>query len=447
MPDTANVLFISIDDLRPELGCYGCDHIHSPHLDALAAESMVYDRCYCQVPVCGASRASTHTGARPLPDRFVDYFARADEDMPEVAIIPRHLRDHGWHTVSRGKVLHYNEDSPSAWCEPAWRPADSFPGYRDPDNIAFYEEMLRRIAATHQQQPRGPAVEVVHEPEASCPDYQTADTAIADLTRLAKNGRPFFLGAGFLRPHLPFSAPRRYFDLYDRERLPLPVAGERPTDVPAEALHRFPELRIHYTGIPEDDVLPEPLVRELRHGYFASVSFLDAQVGRLLAAVDDLGLRNDTIVVFSVDHGWNLGEHGLWCKHCMYETSLRIPLMLRVPGRTPGRCQNLVDNLDLYPTLCELLDIPPPAHALDGISLVPTLDDPSSPTKNHSFSRYHAGESVRNDRYRYSQWRRDGTVVGRTLFDHASDPGEARNLAENPDHAAIVDELAAVMPR
>ncbi len=446
MNDRPNVLFISIDDLRPELGCYGCDHIDSPHLDALALESMLYSRAFCQVPVCGASRASTQTGARPRRERFIDYWARADEEMPEAAVLPEHLRRNGYHTVSRGKVLHTRADSPQAWCEPAWRPAHEHPGYRDPDNVAVQLENLRKAAANGQRLPRGPAWEMIDGPESQCPDHQTADYVIQDLDRLAGGDQPFFLAAGFVRPHLPFSVPRRYFDRYDRDALPMPACPQPPSDVPDAALHRSPELRLHYEGIEDQDPLSEPLTRSLRHGYFAAVSFLDEQIGRVLTAVDRLGLRDDTIVAFTVDHGWNLGEHALWCKHCLYETSLRVPLMLRVPGRRPGRCDSIVDNLDIYPTFCELLDLPEPEHGLDGHSLVPTLEDPGASVRTHSQSRYHLGRSVRTDRYRYSRWEDASGFHGHTLFDHAEDPDEANNLANDPTHAAVVAEHLHLLP-
>ncbi len=446
MTDRPNVLFISIDDLRPELHSYGCAHIHSPHLDTLAAAGRRFDRCYCQVPVCGASRASTMSGLRPLPDRFVTYFTTTHEDAPSTVTLPEHLRRQGYYTVSRGKVFHHRVDSPAAWSEPAWRPPHEFPGYIDPDDAAYQQRMLREEIVTGEQRQRGPAWEVIDTPLSCCPDHQTADYAIAELSRLSRARTPFFLAAGFVRPHLPFIVPRRFWELYDRDDLPLPPLPEPPTDVPPDAWHNSPELRKMYRDIPDIDPIGESTTRLLRHGYFAAVSFLDHEIGRLLGALDDLGLTDDTIIMFTVDHGWNLGEHGLWCKHCLYETSLRIPLIVRAPGVTPGPTRALVDNLDIYPTLCDLLDLPRPDHELPGRSMVPLLDDPTAAIKDHSLSRYHHGESVRTDRYRYSEWRRDGRVVGRTLFDHASDPDEGRNLADDPAHGATATELAELLP-
>jgi arylsulfatase A-like enzyme len=272
--------------------------------------------------------------------------------------------------------------------------------------------------------------------------------AIADLERLVLDDKPFFLATGYVRPHLPFNAPEKYWDLYDGKDLPEVPDQVQPTDVPPAALHQFPELRVCYSGIPATGPLDNKLAATLRRGYWAATSFLDAQVGRLLAAVDRLGLRDDTIVVFCVDHGWNLGEHGLWCKHCVYETSLNVPLVFRVPGKRSGVHEHAVENLGIYPTLCELCELPLPEHTLEGTSLVPALDNPDAIVHERTFSRHMNSESIYEGGFRYSEWRDETTweVTAQTLFDHRTDHGEERNLAEDGAHADVMADLSSKLP-
>lgn len=440
-----NVLFIIVDDLRPEFGAYGFEHVLSPNLDRLAAGSIRFDRAHCQHPICGASRASMLTGVRPLPDRFTDYFSRADQDAPGIVTLAQHLRRHGYTTLSRGKVLHDPADSPAAWSDPTWVPPHALRPYRSPEHVKGFYESFQRVG-TGVINCRGPAFECYRGPDSVYPDYQTTDMAMADLRRLASGNGPFFLAVGYTATHLPFNAPQRHWDLYDRDDLPEPPDQTQPADVPAEALHQFMELRVNYSDIPRQGPLDRDLARTLRRGYWATVSYLDEQVGRLLDELDRLKLAEDTIVVFTADHGWNLGEHGLWCKHCLYDTSLRVPLMIRVPGRRPGVHEEPVESLNLYPTLCRLCDLPDPEHRLEGVSMVPVLEQPGRPLGRPTFSRYFDGESVWFEGMRYSEWRSEGLMVARTLFDHRTDPGELTNLAEDPAWAREVARRAAMVP-
>ncbi len=440
MTHRPNFLFLAIDDLRPQLNCYGQPQMHSPHLDRLSAEGVQFNRAYCQVPVCGASRASMFTGTRPTSTRFLDYQVWADRDHPSATCLPQYLKENGYHTVSRGKVFHHQEDSPACWSEPAWGPEDSFPGYRDPENIALQAAWQER----GRTGPRGPAFESVEMPDSVYSDAQTADKVIQDLGRLKKTSPPFFVGAGFIRPHLPFNAPKRYWDLYNPKNIPLPADPNPPDNVPTQALHQFAELRRHYAGIPENGVLNEETTRTLIHGYYASVSFLDAQIGRVLQALEENGLYENTVVVLCVDHGWNLGEHGLWCKHCLFDTSTRVPIIIRAPGLSGPPSDALVENLDLYPTLCELAELETPSHAA-GQSMVPLLKNSSAPGKHAVFSRYFKGERVKTDRHAYTEWIQDGQVTGRMLYDHQSDPDENVNIADLPENAELMEELHALL--
>lgn len=420
-----NILFIAVDDLRPELGCYGRREIHSPHIDRLAARGMLFERAYCMVPVCGASRASLMTGIRPTPSRFLVYDTAIDHDAPHVTPLHTHFRTHAYQTVSLGKVLHVKGDAAAGWSKPEWQPA--LPMYATPASLETYRKRSQRDPRL-----RGPATEAADRPDERYGDAVLATQAIAELEQLARGG-PFFLGVGFLKPHLPFVAPQRFWDLYDPARIELPDHRHRPTDVPAAALSSWGELRC-YADMPGEGPLTDEQARRLIHGYRACVSFVDEQIGRLLDAVDRLGLADDTIIVLWGDHGWNLGEHGLWCKHVCYETTMRAPLIVAAPGKPGGgRARGLVEFIDIYPSLCELAGLPLPPH-LEGTSFVPLLTDPDLPGRPAAAGRFGSGDTIRTDRHRFSEYTGpQGAAAGRMLFDHETDADEQVNLAERPE--------------
>lgn len=446
MSDRPNILFIIFDDLRPELGCYGQSHMHTPNIDRLGVSSVQFNRAYCQIPVCGASRASLFTGLRPTRQRFTDYLTWIDQDAPDTLALHEHLRRHGYVTAAHGKVLHHAKDRLAGWTHPPVDPEEYFPIYANPDNRAQSDRRQQAIARGEKPPRRAFPWEIGGEDvdEMSYSDGPMVQRVIDQMKQAAASDQPFFIGAGFHRPHLPFLAPKKYWDLYDRDAIELP-GNPAPANVPAQAMHSFGELRT-YAGMPDDGPLDEQSARTLIHGYRASVSYIDALIGRLLDALDQQGLADNTIVFFGADHGFILGEHGLWCKHCLFETPLRVPLLMRVPGMAAGHCDALVENLDIYPTLCDLLDLPAPEH-LAGRSLVPQLRDPNAPGKTAVLSRFIDGDSVRNDQYRYTQYRQaDGTVLGDMLFDLHADPGETINLADDPQHRQTVEQLAALLP-
>jgi arylsulfatase A-like enzyme len=429
-----NILFIAVDDLRPQLGCYGNTLVQSPNIDRLAREGALFDRAYCQVPVCGASRASLMTGVRPTRTRFLNYNTWAIQDAPGVIALPQHFRHHGYTTISLGKIFHHVADAPESWSMPAWRPKTTRGNWRD------YADPENQRATDSDG--RGPPYESSDVADGAYADGKIATRAVVELQRLKQANQPFFLAVGFLKPHLPFNAPRRYWDLYDPASIQLPDNYHPPQDVPAQAMHNWGELR-SYQGVPKRGPVPEEMALKLVRGYHACVSYMDAQVGRVLDELDRLGLKNNTIVVLWGDHGWNLGEHTLWCKHCNFDNALRVPLLLRVPGHEPARRSSaLVEFVDLYPTLCELGNLPLPEH-LEGTSLVPLLKDPARPWKPAVFSRWIAGDSIRTDRYLYTEWpARANSGPARMLFDHHADPDENTNVAELPDNAALVKELS-----
>jgi len=337
-----NVLFIAVDDLRPQLGCYGHKQMLSPNIDRLGNEGVIFLRSYCQVPVCGASRASLLTGVRPARDRFISYDVWAQKDLPDALVLPKHFKNNGYHTISNGKVFHHRTDCRDSWSEEPWRPKGAWRNYLLEEN--------KKLAEKNPSQ-AGPAYEAADVSDNAYFDGMIADKAISDLRRLRDMDKPFFLALGFLKPHLPFNAPKKYWDLYKREEIDLAENPFRPKGAPDAALHNWGELRA-YEGIPKKGPLPDELARTLIHGYYACVSCTDAQIGRVLSEVDRLGLRDDTIVLLWGDHGWNLGEHGLWCKHCNFETSLYSPLIVRAPGVKPGvRTNALTEYLDIYRVL------------------------------------------------------------------------------------------------
>ena len=433
--DKPNVLFLAVDDLRPELNCYGRTHIHSPNLDALAAGGVLFERAYCMVPTCGASRASLMTGLRPSRHRFVNYLTRADRDAPGARTLNTHFKRNGYHTVSNGKVFHHTTDNVAGWTDQPWRPRGG--GYQLAEN-----KRLQNRSGKNGKRLRGPAYEAADMDESQYSDGMIAAKAIEDLQRLAKSDQPFFLAVGFLKPHLPFVAPQKYWDLYDRDDIQLPPNYKVPEDAPPEAVHNSGELRA-YHGIPAKGPVSDETARAMIHGYYACVSFVDAQVGRVLAELDRLGLADDTVVVLWGDHGWNLGDHTMWCKHSCFESSLHAPLIVRGPGVPSGqRRSQVVEFIDIYPTLCDLADLDKPEH-LQGSSLVPLMRDPASSWKEAAISRFRTGDSIRTDRYRFTEYSSGkGKPTGRMMYDHVADPLENRNIVEATDHRDVVKALA-----
>jgi len=433
-----NVLFIAVDDLRPQLSCYGQKQILSPNIDRLAAEGTLFERCFCQVPVCGASRASLLSGVRPNRDRFVNYYTWAEKDAPDATVLPKYFKKNGYYTISNGKVFHNYPDSKDSWSEPVYRP-DKIPE----DNWRDY--VLDENIIAELQKGRGPAFEIADVHDTGYCDGKTAIKAIDDLRRLKKLDKPFFLATGFLKPHLPFNPPKKYWDMYNLEDINLADNPFKPKDAPDASMHNWGELRA-YAGIPKEGSLPDELARTLIHGYYASVTYIDAQIGRLLYELDRLKLRDNTIVVLWGDHGWQLGEHSLWCKHCNYETSLHAPMIISAPGGKGGqRTRALTEFVDIYPTLCELCGLPLPEH-LQGTSFVPLLQNPARNWKKATFSRFHDGESVRTDRYLYTEYKNDlGSVYARMLYDHQNDPKENVNISERPKNKELVARLSKML--
>ncbi len=423
-----NILFIAVDDLRPELNFYGASHIKSPNLDKLAGESLVFNRAYCNIPVCGASRASLLTGTRPTRFRFIDFNTKKDEHMPGNPSLPLTFKNNGYITVSNGKVYHHGNDDSQAWDE-IWHSKRN--NYVLESNIALGET----------GETRGLPFEKADVEDDAYKDGETASKAISDLRKLKEKNQPFFLAVGFVKPHLPFNAPSKYWDLYRREDISLPENYLQPETTPAEAFHNFGELR-NYAGVPKKGPVSDEMAKELIHGYFACVSYIDAQIGRVLNELETLGLAENTIVILWGDHGWNLGNHMLWCKHCTFETSLHTPLVLKVPGKTKGlKTDAITEYIDIYPSLCELAGIKLPSH-LEGESFVSLLHG-GSRQKDYAISKFKDAVTYIEGSLFYTEWTDDsGKAYARMLFDHATDPLELNNLSEKPEYKITVDKLS-----
>ncbi|MCX6950798.1 MAG: sulfatase [Verrucomicrobia bacterium] len=437
-----NVLFIAVDDLRTNLGCYGDAVATTPNIDALATRGGRFTRAYCQESVCNPSRQSLLTGRRPDTIRVWDLKTHFRQTSPGVVTLPEHFKTHGYFAQSFGKIFHGEAPmaDPRSWSVPeqleyiAKRDDYQLPENREP-------RRTQKAAATEFQ----------GESDDDYPDGKVAAGAVAALRGFAttRTGQPFFLAVGFMKPHLPFTAPKRYWDLYDRVAIPPPAQPAPPRGAPALALHDSTELRGYY-DMPKVEAFTA-----------AATSFTDAQVGRVIAELTRVGLAANTIVVLWSDHGFHLGEHGLWAKTTNYESDTRVPLIFARPGTATGgtACPSLVELLDVFPTLVDLCGLPPPS-GLEGVSLKTWLDHPAAPGRPAAFSQFprpwtyraepaHMGYAVRTATHRYVEWRRFGTrnVVARELYAYQGEElFESENLAERPDEMERLRSMAALLP-
>ena len=428
-PPTKNVLFIMVDDLRPELSLYGQNQIISPNIDALGASGVTFNRAYCNVPVCGASRASLLTGVRPTANRFLNYYSSIKEDMPDVVNMAQYFKDRGYSTVSNNKITHIKNDI-DAWDDEWYPQAKTWRNYLSEENLL--------LEASNKA---GYAYENIDVPDAAYIDGQTALKSIKDLKQFKADGKPFFLAVGFVKPHLPFNAPKKYWDLYDPNSITLPENSPFPESAPQRANHKWGELR-SYIDIPKSGPVSDAIAKKLIHGYYASVSYVDAQIGVLINGLTELGLRENTVIVLVGDHGWSLSDHGLWAKHSNFEVALQVPLIISGSGLPiAARTNSIAELVDIYPTLCELTAGESPTH-LQGSSLVSALKSPDKLFKNKALARWQKGETLIVDQMFYTEWQRKGKVVSKMLYNHETDPNETINLANDPAYLSIVKALS-----
>lgn len=429
-----NVLFIAVDDLRPELGSFGQSHIKSPHIDKLSESGLTFNRSYCNIPVCGASRASILSGIRPNRHRFLNYNCSQDKDVPGVVSLPMHFKNNGYKTISLGKIYHHAADGKGSW-DKVWSPKGKTKSWRD-----YVTDLNIRLDTGNRT--RGFPYEKANVPDEAYKDGKIAVQAIEELKSFRKNKEPFFLAVGFLKPHLPFNEPARYWDMYDEKEIKLADNPYKPKNAPQQSMHTFGELRA-YNSIPPTGPVHDSTAYKLVHGYYACVSYTDAQIGKVLTALEDLELDENTIVILWGDHGWNLGDHGLWCKHCNFETALHTPLIIRAPGKKSGiKTDALVEYVDVYPTLCDLTGLSIPFHT-QGTSLTPLFANPQQSWKEAVYCRWIKGETIVTKSHTYTEWFDDsGKSTARMLYDLNNDPHENVNISENPENRSLVKKLS-----
>lgn len=446
-----NILFIAVDDLKPSVGAYGDKHAKTPGIDRLAKEGIVFKSSYTQQAICAATRASIMTGLRPDRTKVWDLVTDFRQVNPNVVSMPQYFKNMGYETAAMGKIFHVESVGPGH-DSPSW----SVP-YRDVNAPKY------ALPFVPNEKGRGKSVESADVPDDFYQDGKITGLAVSLMDSLSQNKKPFFLSVGFRKPHLPFVAPKKYWDLYDRNEFELAPFQKKALNSPDIAYHRSGEMK-NYTDIPDFDSYSENELdhlsvdkqKELMHGYYAAMSYTDAQILLLLNELDRLGIRENTIIVLWGDHGWHLGDHGLWNKHTNFEQATHTFMMMSVPGKKAGiKPVGLSEFTDVFPTLCDLTNLPIPNY-LDGISLVPAIDNPEAPLRKYAFSQYPRndakimGYSIRTKQFRYTEWFTDGFrtnlpydkkyVIGSEMYDYEKDSLETVSVIGSKAYAK--DELS-----
>ncbi|MCY4404707.1 MAG: sulfatase-like hydrolase/transferase [Candidatus Poribacteria bacterium] len=416
-----NVLFIIGDDLRPFLGCYGHEEVITPNIDKIAEKGTQFNRAYCQYPLCSPSRISMMSGLRPETTQIINNRTELRDTVPNAITLPQHFKSNGYHTQSLGRVhtLPRLQDDEYSWSVPSWRPT-----------YIPYD-----ISET-------PSWRTLDVDDDELEDGKIAKRAINVLNDI-KN-QPFFLTLGFFQPHLPHKIPIQYYELYDGISLNLPVSTQPPENAPARSINNWNAIRA-YQDLPEGRVpLTDEKTLELIRAYAASTTYMDAQIGRVLAQLDVLGLTDNTVIVFCGDHGYHLGDHGMWGKQTLFDVSLHSPLIISIPGQLPTVTNSLCELIDIYPTVCHACDLPIPREN-EGSSMLPIIDQQLNSWKPAVFSRFggpvYGGRSIRTDQYRYTERGENGRY-GIELYDYMNDPDETVNIANLPENNDLVAELS-----
>ena len=435
-----NVLFIAVDDMNADLACYGNAVVQSPNIDKLAARGVKFDRAYCQFPLCSPSRSSIMTGLRPDTTRVFDLQYHFRTGLPDVVTLPQLFSRNGYYAARVGKIYHYGNpgdigtsglDDPASWQE-FYNPAGMDKTTLEPD-----------VTNYTPQRGLGSAMVFLNDPKGRDEDHTDGKVATQAIQLLEQHrNEPFFLAVGFYKPHTPYIAPKKYFDLYPLEKIQVP-------EMPAGYAKTVPAAALTSTKPWPNFGVTLQQARECKQAYYAAISFVDAQIGRVVDALDRLGLRENTVIIFWSDHGYSLGTHGLWMKQSCFEDSARVPMIIAGPGIKGGTpSPRLVEFVDVYPTLADLAGLKPPAN-LAGVSLRPLLAKPDAAWDRPAFTQVQrgdfAGHSVRTPRWRYTEW--DGGKQGTELYDEQNDPGEMKNLAADPKQAATIAELQALVKK
>jgi len=453
-----NVLLICVDDLKPLLGCYGDRVVKSPNIDRLAARGVLFEKAYCNQAVCSPSRNALLTGLRPQALGIYELSTNFRKAAPDAVTLPQHFKANGFHAEALGKIFHVghgNVNDAASWNVPHFTPKTISYALKENDlPESTREQALFENKKEPWKLPRGAAAESADVPDNRYGDGVIADEAVKRLEAAKqKPDVPFFLAVGFLKPHLPFVAPKKYWDLYDPASFKLPALQSAPAGAPEFAPTTWGELR-QYRDIPEQGPLTREQAIHLIHGYHAATSYMDAQLGKVLDALDASGLAGNTIIVLWGDHGWHLGDHGMWCKHTNYEQATRIPVIVAAPGIKPARTQALIESCDIYPTLAELAQLPVPPQG-DGRSFAEVLHNPGRAVRDHVIHVYPRGggligRAIRTQRHRLVEWKKPGAASGTAeleLYDYEADPAETKNLAaEQPDVVSVLRQFLSQHP-
>lgn len=489
-----NILFIAVDDLKPELGPYGNKLIKTPNIDRLSKMSTVFLSNYCQQAVCGPTRASLMTGMRPDYTKVWDLKTQMRDMNPDIVTLPQYLITQGYNTIGTGKIYHpssaIDKIDPVSWNMPYLDPQESDYAnnlgkpansqYQKPENkLLFVNKKTRVQKDNDDEEPatiKGPSTENIDVPDNAYDDGVITLLAKAQLIKFSKdNSKPYFMAVGYHKPHLPFVAPKKYWDLYNREDMPLASFREHAKDAPEIAYHKSGELR-NYIDIPEFATFNQPgshiylkeeKQKELIHGYFAAVSYTDAQIGILLNTLDSLGTLKNTIIVLWGDHGWHLGDHDLWEKHTNLEQATRAPLIIAAPGMKAGNSKSLSEHVDIFPTICDLAGLQIPKQ-LQGVSLKPIMQNNNASVKDFSMSQYPRklskdeitkagynsnkimGYSLRTSKYRFTIWMSDfntndvfsaNKIYAQEMYDYTKDPLEKVNIFKDDNYKSTAKEM------
>ncbi|GEP46076.1 sulfatase [Brevifollis gellanilyticus] len=452
-----NVLLVCVDDLKPVIGCYGDAQAKTPNIDRLAARGMLFEKAYCNQAVCSPSRNALLTSLRPQTLGIYELSTNFRKGAPDAITLPQLFKNNGYRTEGMGKIFHVghgNVNDDASWSVPYFTPKSGT--YVLPENGAPPEAQAEKKTNPKVEAwklARGAPTESADVSDNRYGDGMVADEAVKRLDAAKqKPDEPFFLAVGFVKPHLPFVAPKKYWDLYDPAKLPQPELSKAPEGAPEFAPTTWGELR-NYKDMPDKGPVTPEQQRHLIHGYYAAMSYMDAQLGKVLDALDASGLAKNTIIVFWGDHGWHLGDHGMWCKHTNYEQAAHIPLLISAPGVTQAgaRTQSLTETVDIYPTLAELAGLKAP-ETLDGRSFASVLKDGSASNRDHVIHVYPRGENlgraIRTQRHRLVEWKPAGGSAEQAvyeLYDYQADPLESKNLAA--EQPAVVTELKALLAK
>ena len=433
-----NILFISIDDFRPKINSYGESQMITPNLDKLASEGLQFNNAFTNIAVCGASRASIMTGIRPSQDRYNDYTTRASKDTPEAVTLNQLFMENGYETISYGKIYHFPDDTKEYW-------SDSDGGAHQADYQDPEAQARKKNGEIGEHGRKGPAFEYPEVDDYVYNDGKITKRALMKMKDLKNSDKPFFMAVGYVSPHLPFIQPKKYWDMYDHDEVLLADNPYQPKNSPfvaMESQHDSAELRGMYLDIPSEGPLSDEMSRNLVHGYYASVSYMDVLIGDLIEGLDDMGLRDSTTIILWSDHGFFLGEHSLWCKHSTFYEAVKIPFIISSPGYSKNQTtESFTELIDVYPTLCELTGIKPPNY-IHGKSLVPVLKNSKKHIKNEIYTRYKQGEAVIDKDFSYTEFYQGKEYLGNMLFDLNKDKRQNIDISKLPKNEDLVKKYS-----